>query len=120
MLVPYFLYIRVLSINFCFTKKNLITVKRIPKKVFSQKKLFTERKFVKCCEAKKDAQGQYKWAQQKFQSEKSNLKVWHSYRKNSLNHTSETKKSVFFLMSYFEKCFYMHGLYLLQTLVYIV
>ena len=29
-----------------------------------------ELKFEKCCEAKKDAQGPYEWAQKKFQSEK--------------------------------------------------
>ena len=47
----------------CNSKKNL-------KKCFSQKKLFTEHKFEKCCEAKKDAQGSYYWAQKKFQPEK--------------------------------------------------
>ena len=31
-----------------------------------------------------------------FIQKKSKLKVWHSYRKNGLNHTSETKKRVFF------------------------
>ena len=30
--------------------------------------------------------------------------------KNSLNHTSETPKSLFFSISYFQKCFYMQSL----------
>ena len=41
-------------------------------------------------------------------TKKSKLKLWHLYRKNSLNHTP--KKKHYFSIPYFEKCFYMQSL----------
>ena len=96
---------------FFFTKKYFITVKKLQKSIFHKKKLFNERKFEKCCEAKKMltrfiSEG----AEKVLTRKKSKLKVWHAYRKNSLNHTSARPKKAFFFFffsSYFEKCFYL-------------
>ena len=80
-----------------FYKKKILTVKIFfPKKPFSQKKLFTEHEFEKCCEAKKMHKGHITGRRKNFNKKKSKLKVWHSFRKNTLNHTSGTQKSVFF------------------------
>ena len=62
--------------------------------VFSTKNILNE-DLKNGCKAKK-TQGSYYWAQKNLNQKKSNLKVWHLYRKNSFNHTSETQKSVFF------------------------
>ena len=70
---------------------------------------FTEHEFEKCCDAKKMHKGHIIGHRKNFNQKKSKLKVWHSFRKNTLNHTSETQKSVFSI-SYFEKCFYMQSL----------
>ena len=43
----------VLSNIFCLKKNIYITIKKIQKKSFSQKKISTECKYQKCCEAKK-------------------------------------------------------------------
>ena len=67
MLGPLLFVYRVFFSNiFSFTKK-ICNSKKI---LFHKKKLFTGRKFEKCCAAKKDAQGSYYWAQKKFQPEK--------------------------------------------------
>ena len=44
--------------NFVYKKKNFNSKKKIPKKPFLQKKLFTEHEFEKCCESKKVHKGQ--------------------------------------------------------------
>ena len=91
-------------------KRIIVTVeKKISKSLFHENKLFTERKFEKCCNAKKMHKGHITGRRNNLYKKKSKLKVWHSYRKNSLNHTSENQKSIF-LISYFENCFYMQSL----------
>ena len=44
---------------FGLTKKNCNNKKNLQKSLFHKKKLFTERKFEKCCEAKKMHKGSY-------------------------------------------------------------
>ena len=91
--------------NFVSQKKNFVTVKKIPKKTFS----FYWTWIWKCCKAKKMHKGY--WGQKKFQPEKNqNWRCGIHIEKNTLNHTSETQKSVFVSISYFEKCFYMQSL----------
>ena len=68
----------------------------LQKSLFRKKKLFTEHEFEKCCEAKKMHKGHITGRRKNFNKKKSKLKVWHSFRKNTLNHTSGTQKSVFF------------------------
>ena len=85
-----FVYGGILVIFFVKKKK---TVKEIPKS-FSQKKLFTERKFEKCCESKKMHKGHITGRRKIFNQKKSKLKMCHSYRKNSLK-VSETPKFFF-------------------------
>ena len=53
-----------------FYKNKFVTVKQFQKSLFHRKKIFTERKFEKYCEAKKDAQGSYYWAQKKISTKK--------------------------------------------------
>ena len=92
--------------NFCF-----IILKKISKKKISQKKIFTERKFEKCCEAKKMHKGHISGRRKNFNQKKSKLKVWHSYQENSLNHTSETQKSVFSNFFFWEVFIYVVSTY---------
>ena len=94
-----FVHKRFLVIIFCFTKEIFITTKKYPKKSFLQKKYPTERKFEKKLSNKKDAQGPYYWVQISTRK-KSKLKVWHSYRKNSLNHSYKTQKCPFFKLEF--------------------
>ena len=75
-----------------FNSKNFF----LQKSLFRKKKLFTEHEFEKCCEAKKMHKGHITGRRKNFNKKKSKLKVWHSFRKNTLNHTSGTQKSVFF------------------------
>ena len=91
---------------FCFTKKNFVTVKQIQKKPFSQNFFFTEHEFEKCCEAKKMHKDHITGRRKNVNKKKSKLKVWHSYWKNILNHTSETQKSVFFNFVFWEVFLY--------------
>ena len=79
-----------------------------------------ERKFEKGCQAKKIHKGV--GVENISTRKKSKLQVWHSYRKNSLNHTTETQKSVLFqfrilgiVYMYIVHC--TCSQYLLQTLV---
>ena len=53
--------------------------------------------FEKCCEAKKMHKGHNDniGRRKNFKQKKSKLKLWHSYRKNSFNHTSQTQKEFF-------------------------
>ena len=62
-----------------------LSKKKVPKKSFTKKKLFTESKFEKCLEAKKMHKGHISGRRKKFNHKnKSKLaKVWHSYRKNA-------------------------------------
>ena len=88
------------SLTFCnrevIVKKNCFTtVKKIPKKSFSQKQLFIERKFEKCCEAEKDAQ-----------EKKQNWRCGIHIEKYLKSHFRDSK---LFSISYFEKCFYMQS-----------
>ena len=106
--VPYFL-IGGYSKKNCFSKKNL-TLKKNPKKPFSQKKLFTEHEFEKCCEAKKMHKGHIT-RRKNFNKKKSKLRVWHSFRKNTLNHTAGTQKSVFFNFVFWEVFLYAVSTY---------
>ena len=77
-------------------KKKFLTVKKnFQKSLFRKKKLFTEHEFEKCCEAKKMHKGHIT-GRKNFNKKKSKLRVWHSFRKNTLNHTAGTQKSVFF------------------------
>ena len=82
--------------KFVLQKKNLAVKKKFQKSLFRKKKLFTEHEFEKCCEAKKMHKGHITGRRKNFNKKKSKLKVWHSFRKNTLNHTSGTQKSVFF------------------------
>ena len=82
--------------NFILQKKILTVKKNFQKSLFRKKKLFTEHEFEKCCEAKKMHKGHITGRRKNFNKKKSKLKVWHSFRKNTLNHTSGTQKSVFF------------------------
>ena len=113
--VPYFLIIGGYSKKNCFTKKQILTVKKkFQKSLFCKKKLFTEHEFEKCCEAKKMHKGHITGRRKNFNKKKSKLKVWHSFRKNTLNHTSGTQKNVFFqfhILRSVSTC----SLYLLQT-----
>ena len=105
--VPYFL-LGFLVIFFVY-KKNYNSNKN-SKKVFSQKKNFIERKFEKCCEAKRCTRAIFVGADKISTRKKSKLKVWHSYRKNSFHTLPRPQKAFFFSISYFEKCFYMQSL----------
>ena len=91
-----FVYRGFLIIFFVLQKKFCIRKENSKKVFFTKKKLFTERKFEKCCEAKEMHKGHITGRRKDFNQKKSKLKVWHSNQKNSLNHTSETQKSVFF------------------------
>ena len=82
--------------KFVLQKKNCNSKKKFQKSLFHKKKLFTEHEFEKCCEAKKMHKGHITGRRKNFNKKKSKLKVWHSFRKNTLNHTSGTQKSVFF------------------------
>ena len=46
-----------------------------------------------------------------FNKKNSKLKVWHSFRKNTLNHTSGTQKSVFFNFVFWEVFLYAVSTY---------
>ena len=103
MLGPLLFVYRGFLVMFFVLQNKICNNKKSSKKVFFAKKLFTERKFEKCCEAKKRCTGVILLgAEKKFQWEKSKLKVGHSYKKNNLNHTSETQKSVFFNFVFWE------------------
>ena len=94
----------VFSNIFNFTKKNSYSKKRFPKKsLFHKKKNFTERKFEKYFAAKKMHKGHITGRRKNFKQKKSKLKVCHSYRRNSLNYTSETR-------FFFQFRFYMQSL----------
>ena len=54
----------------CFTKKNLTVKFFFPKKPFSQKKLFTEHEFEKCCEPKKMDKGHITGRRKNFNKKK--------------------------------------------------
>ena len=82
--------------NLVLQKKLFNSKKKFPKKPFSQKKIFTEHEFEKCCEAKRMHKGHITGGRKNFNKEKSKLQVWHSFRKNTLNHTLGTQKNVFF------------------------
>ena len=97
MLGPLLFVYRGVIVKKLFFQKKIGTVKKIPKKAFFTKKnFFTEHEFEKCCEAKKMHKGHITGRRKNFNKKKSKLKVWHSFRKNTLNHTSGTQKSVFF------------------------
>ena len=108
--VPYFLY-RGIIVKKIVCKKKFVTVNKIRKKPFSKKKLFTEHEFEKCCEAKKMHKGHITGRRKNFNKKKSKLKVWHSFRKNTLNHTSGTQKNVFFNFVFWEVFLYAVSTY---------
>ena len=67
-----FVYEGFLVIYFVLQKKKIRNnKKKFQKNLFHKKKLFTERKFEKCCEAKKMHKGHI--------TGRRKLKVWHSY-----------------------------------------
>ena len=67
-----------------------MTVKKIPKSLFHKKKLFTERKFEKCCKAKKMHKGHITGHRKPEKPEKIKIEGVAFISKNSLHHTSET------------------------------
>ena len=73
-------------------KKNFNSKKKLPKKPFSQKKLFTEHEF------------------EKFQQEKIKIKGMAFISKKFLKSHFRDPKKAFFSISYFEKCFCMQSL----------
>ena len=78
-----------------FTKNIFITIKKIQKKSIT-KKLFTERKFEKFCEAKKMHKGHISGRKKNFNQKKSKLKAWHSYKKLLKIHFRDPKKHFYF------------------------
>ena len=102
--------------NFCFTKKNLLTVKKISKKAFFAKKTFYWTWIWKMLLSKKDGQGSYYWAQKKFQQEKIKIEgVAFISKKYLKSHFRNPKKRVFQfrILRSVSVC----SLYLLQTVV---
>ena len=97
-------YKGVLSNILCFSKKNHNSKKNY-KKSF-HKKNFLLNVNLKSVVKQKDTQGPYWWAKTKIQPEKIKIES-----KKCLNHTSETQKSFFSSISYFEKCFNMKSLH---------
>ena len=98
------------SKKFSLTKKKLTVKFFFQKSLFHKKKLFTDHEFEKCCEAKKDAQGSYYWAQKKFQQEKIKIQGVAFISKKYLKSHFRDPKKRFFSISYFAKCFYMQSL----------
>ena len=90
---------------FVLQKKNFNSKKKFQKSLFRKKKYFYRTWIWKMLWSKKGAQGSYYWAQKNFNKKKSKLKVWHSFRKNTLNHTSGTKKKRFFFNFIFWEVF---------------
>ena len=78
MLVP-LLFVGFLVIFFVL-QKIIVTVKKTKKKSLHKKKLFTERKFEKCFEAKKMHRDHITGCKKNFNQKKSKLNIWHSYR----------------------------------------
>ena len=70
-----FVYKGFLVIFLFYKKFFFIILKKNPKKKISQKKLFTERKFEKCCEAKKMHKGHISGRRKNINQKKSKLKV---------------------------------------------
>ena len=96
----------VLQILFCNSKK-------IPKNIFHKKCLLNVN--LKNVVKQKICTREYTGRRQNFNQRKSKLKVLHSYRKKSLNHTSETPKKSFFFQFRSLRSVSTLSLYLLQT-----
>ena len=108
MLGPLIFIFRGFLVIFFVLQKNIVTVKKIQKSLF-HKKNFLLNVILKMLWSKKDTQGSYYWVQKNFNQKKIKIKGVAFIKKISLNHTSETQKSVFFNIL-FEKCFYMQSL----------
>ena len=93
-----------------------IIKKKSKKKPFSQKKMFTEHEFEKCCEAKKDAQGSYYWGQKNFNQKKIKIEgmVFIS-KKYPKSHFRDPKKR--FFQFRILRSVSICSLYLLRTVV---
>ena len=85
--------------NIFFYKKKLY-IKKIPKKSFSQKKFLLDVNLKNVVKQKRCIKAILVGAEKNSTWKKSKLKVWHAYRKQSLNHTSETEKSVFYFFNF--------------------
>ena len=86
---------------FLFYKKKIIEVKKFQKSLFHKKNFFLKVNLKNVVKQKRCTRA-ILVAEKKFNQKKSKLKVWHSYRKNSLNLTSETQKSVIFNFVFWE------------------
>ena len=95
---------------FCFTKKNV-------KKSFSQKKLFTEREFEKCCEAKKMHKGHITGHRTNFNQKKIKIEGMAFISKKIAEITLPRPKKEFFFQFRILRCVSICSLYLLKTLV---
>ena len=95
--VPYFLIIGGAIVEiFVLQKKKFNSNKFFSKKTFFAKKTFYWTWIWKMLWRKKMHKGQISGRKKNFNKKKSKLKVWHSFKKNTLNHTSGTQKKVFF------------------------
>ena len=102
--------------KFVLPKKKFLTVKKIPKKPFSQKKLFTEHEFEKCCEAKKMHKGHITGRRKNFNKKKIKIEgVAFISKKYLKSHFRDPKKRFFQfrILRSVSVC----SLYLLQTVV---
>ena len=114
--VPYFLIIGGYSKTICFTKKKFLTVKKNPKTPFSQKKLFTEHEFEKCCESKKMHKGHITGHRKNFNKKKIKIECVAFISKKYLKSHFRDPKKLFFQFSILRSVS-ICSLYLLQTVV---
>ena len=90
----FFVYRGVIVKKFVLQKKNFVTVKKIPKKPFSQNKNLLNMKNV--VKQKRCTRSILLGSENVSTIKNQNLRCGIHIKKNTLNHTSETQKSVFF------------------------
>ena len=92
-------------------QKKILTVKENIKKkaFFAKKNLLLNMNLKNVVKQKRCTRVILLGAKKISTRKKSKLKVWHSFKKKTLNHTSGTQKR-FFSISYFEKCFCVQSL----------
>ena len=79
-----------------FQTKFLTVKKKFQKSLFRKKKLILNMNLKNVVKQKRCTRVILLGAKNNFNKKKSKLKVWHSFKKNTLNPTSGTQKSVFF------------------------